>query len=319
MKIRKLLLAALAAIMMLSALPLNALAEAPATPEFGAVTGTVTAVETETREDGTTVTKIAIAYGEGAEAVFIADADTFQAAGENAQAGDTVTGYYDATRPMILIYPAQYQLVAVAVNPPEDAWIKVDRFSGDPLVSSDGELQPNLPGDTKILSRDGSDYAGELDGAVLAVYYSVATASMPAQTNPTEIVVLAEPEINYADVFDLTGAPILVEGEKIDSPDAFWSENNAVMVAVKPIAEALGMTYTFDEATGLVTVDKFSFTVGQDGYALGKMAPTLLGDAPVLLDGTVYVPLNFFTEVAGMSNAYFFEGQIDIDNGEKMQ
>lgn len=319
MTIRKLLLAALAAIMMLSALPLGALAETPATPEFSAVTGSVTAVETEDREDGTTVTRIAIAYGEDAEAVLISDADTFQAAGENAQLGDTVTGYYDATRPMILIYPAQYQLVAVAVNPSEDASITVDRFSGDPLISSDGGLQLNLSGETKILSRDGSDYVGALDGAVLAVYYTITTRSIPAQTSPSKIVVLAEPEINYADVFELTGAPILVEGKKIDSPDAFWSENNAVMVAVKPIAEALGMTYAFDEATGLVTADKFSFTVGQDGYALGKMAPILLGDAPVVVDGHVYVPLNFFTEVAGVNNAYFFEGQIDIDNGEKMQ
>ena len=169
MKIRKLLLAALAAIMLLSALPLGALAETPATPEFGAVTGTVTMVETETREDGATTTKISVVYGEGAEAVLIVNADTFQAACKNAQVGDTVTGYYDATRPMILIYPAQYQLVAVAVNQPEDETITVDRFSGDPLVSSDGELQLNLPGETKILSRDGSDYTGYLDGAVLAV------------------------------------------------------------------------------------------------------------------------------------------------------
>lgn len=319
MKIRKLLLAALAAILTLPALPLGALAETPTAPEFNAVTGTVTSVETETHEDGATVSKIAITYGEGAEAVLIVDADTFHAAGDNAQVGDTVTGYYDATRPMIMIYPPQYQLVAVAVNPPENAWIAVDRFSGEPLLSSDGKLQMNLSGETSILFRGETEYTGDLNGAVLAVYYSVATASMPAQISPSKVVVLAEPKINYADVFDLTGAPILVEGRKIDSPDAFWSENNAVMVAVKPIAEALGMSYSFDEATGLVTVDKFSFTVGQDGYALGKMAPRLLGDAPVLVNGAVYVPLNFFTEVAGISNAYYFEGQIDIDNGEKMQ
>lgn len=319
MKIRRLLLAALAAVLTLTVLPLGALAESPLTPEFNAITGTVTSVETETREDGTTVSKITISYGDGAEAVLIVDADTFHAAGDNAQVGDTVTGYYDATRPMIMIYPPQYQLVAVAVNPPEDASITVDRFSGDPLLSSDGRLQLNLSGETKILYRDGTEYTGDLDGAVLAVYYAATTRSILAQTSPSRAVVLAEPEIRYADVFDLTGAPILVEGEKIDAPDAFWSDNNAVMVAVKPIAEALGMSYAFDEATGLVTVDKISFTVGQDGFALGRMAPKLLGDAPVLVDGTVYVPLNFFTEIAGINNAYYFEGQIDIDNGEKMQ
>jgi hypothetical protein len=44
----------------------------------------------------------------------------------------------------------------------------------------------------------------------------------------------------------------------------------------------------------------------------GKNAPELTGER-------TFVPLNFFKQVTMMNNAYVFEAQIVIDNGEVME
>jgi len=88
----------------------------------------------------------------------------------------------------------QIRLTAIAVNPPEGESILADRFSGDPLVGSGGALRLNPAEGVEIASADGSAYAGSLDGAVLVVYYSATTRSIPPETTPRKVVVLAGPE-----------------------------------------------------------------------------------------------------------------------------
>jgi hypothetical protein len=50
-----------------------------------------------------------------------------------------------------------------------------------------------------------------------------------------------------------------------------------------------------------------------------KMAPIQLGTAPAIVEGKTFVPLSFFKEVTRLNNAYVFESQIVIDNGERME
>jgi hypothetical protein len=54
-------------------------------------------------------------------------------------------------------------------------------------------------------------------------------------------------------------------------------------------------------------------------YRAGSQAPVSLGAPAMIIDDRAHVPLSFFTEAAGFSNAYFFEGQIDINNLEPMR
>ncbi|MCC5912250.1 MAG: hypothetical protein JJT76_17685 [Clostridiaceae bacterium] len=49
-----------------------------------------------------------------------------------------------------------------------------------------------------------------------------------------------------------------------------------------------------------------------------KITPTQLRTAPELVKGETFVPLNIFREVVGMNNAYEFEAQTVIDDGEIM-
>lgn len=102
--------------------------------------------------------------------------------------GDEVTGYYDGDAPAPLIYPPQYQaLVMVRENP---NWhVKVDYFNAD-LVSSDGQLKINISPTTPMILTNGQPFTGNPADRNLIVIYGPATKSIPAQTDPYQIIVL---------------------------------------------------------------------------------------------------------------------------------
>ncbi len=233
--------------------------------------------------------------------------------------GSVITGYYEADAPMIMIYPPQYNAQVVIVES-DDKSVKVDIFDKD-LVSSDNFLKLNIFDSTEIVSQDGSAFEGELAGRKLVVTYDITTRSIPAQTNPIKIVVLFEKEVPGDDVIgDISSMDIIVDNQKIEGPAAYTNEQNVVMVPLRAISEALGFNVSWNNELRSVAIGKtMTLKIGEDNYIFAKMAQIKLGTAPVIIEGRTFVPLNFFREVAQMNNAYVFEGQIVINNGEKME
>lgn len=127
---------------------------------------------------------------EGREANIIVSKDTYIVNNENIGIGSVITGFYDANKPMIMIYPPQYNAEVVAVFSKHQN-IKVDRFDKN-LVSSDKSLKLNISKDTKIITEDGKTFKGNLSNKKLVVVYGVSTKSIPAQTAPTQIIVLSK-------------------------------------------------------------------------------------------------------------------------------
>lgn len=130
---------------------------------------------------------------EGLEANIILSRDTFIVDNVQFKEGDNITIFYDATKPMILIYPPQYN-AEVAVLTPEDQFVKYDFFNQD-LVSSDGTLKILISEDTPVFSKDGSAYKGNLGNQKLVVFYTRSTKSIPAQTSPDRVIVVSETSI----------------------------------------------------------------------------------------------------------------------------
>lgn len=296
--------------------------------QFQSFTGKVTDIRVP--EDNTDRTYISV-EGEGEQlGTILITKDTYIVSQDAIKIGDTITGYYNGNAPMIMIYPPQYNAEVVVVNETEEN-IKVDIFDKD-LVSSDNFLKLNISDETKIILENGEAFDGELANRKLVVSYTVSTKSIPAQTTPSQVVVLFEDieppifeiddnDIDYSDIMgDVSKMDIVVEDKKITAPSAYLNENGTVMVPVRAIAEALGSEVKWDDELRSVTIDKgISFTLGKDYYVYMKTAPIELGDTPELVDGHTFVPLSFFREVMKVNNAYVFEGQIDINNGEKMQ
>ncbi|WP_026475782.1 copper amine oxidase N-terminal domain-containing protein [Alkaliphilus transvaalensis] len=262
------------------------------------------------------------------------------------EVGAIITGYYDVNKPMLMIYPPQYNIEAVHVEGAADEMIniKVDLFNED-LVSADHSLKIMPSDETVIITQDGNVYEGELINRHLAVVYGISTKSLPAQTAPTKIIVLTEEEvelenegvelIDYPDsselirddiayenhipiMGDVSKMDYIVENNEIILPSAYIKDESTVMVPLRGIAEELGLDVKWDPATKSITVGSdINLSIGGQYTSNGAIVD--LGTAPELLDGTTYVPLSFFRKVAHFNNAYVFEGQIVIDNGEKME
>ncbi|QGU96306.1 hypothetical protein GOM49_15460 [Clostridium bovifaecis] len=111
------------------------------------------------------------------------------------EVGARITGYYDATRPMIMIYPPQYTAEVVVIGDIKES-VKVDLFNEN-LVSVDSQLKIKVYNDTEVITQDGKKYEGKLTNKNLVVIYDIATKSIPAQTAPIKVIVLNK-EANIA-------------------------------------------------------------------------------------------------------------------------
>lgn len=254
---------------------------------------------------------------------FVVDEKTVMLTENELKAGAAVTGYYLGNRPAIMIYPPQMHAEALAVYLPEGQNLKVALFDAE-VVSDDGQLKLNIGADTKIELKDGA--AAPVDTVLanrgLAVFYTISTRSIPAQTTPQRIVILDEakeeqstppPEESVVD-----GMPVSVENVLlVGAPPVYIHNSGAVMIPLRAVAEALGYEVSWN--SGIVSLNgEAALAIGQSTYTFDDM-PIKLVTAAELHQGNTYVPLNFFREVLGLNNAYVLEKQVFIDNGEKME
>lgn len=95
---------------------------------------------------------------------------------------------------------------------------------------------------------------------------------------------------------------IMVNGKAVTSDVTPCIQNDRVMVPYRFIAEALGSTVTWDEATKKVTAVKETSTVelyvGQ-GCIMVNGAQKAIDVAPVIKDGRTMIPLRAFSEALG--------------------
>lgn len=104
--------------------------------------------------------------------------------------GDTVTGFYDTSMAAPAIYPPQFRAVVMARDVPGQS-VKVDYFN-DQLLSGDGTLKLNLAPSTRVLIQNGQAFTGTPANRDLIVVYGPTTRSIPAQTTPSQIIVICE-------------------------------------------------------------------------------------------------------------------------------
>ena len=278
-------------------------------PSFNSFTGTVKKISDSESVKG--LKYVSLENAEGQEANLVISDSTFIVNDAKIVIGSVITGFYDANAPMILIYPPQYNTEVVYVAGSENQNIKVDRFN-DELVSSDNELKLNISKDTQIVLQDGTAYEGKLANKKLVVFYTVTTRSIPAQTNPSKVVVLFDKAADA--VQDLTGEDksdvnpdslsVVVNNSSVEAPAAYTNDQGVIMVPLRAIAEALKFDVMWDAKSKKAMVGKVaSATIGQDYYTYMKTAPIKLGTAPEIVKGRTFVPISFFKEVMRMNTA----------------
>ncbi|MFS0726905.1 copper amine oxidase N-terminal domain-containing protein [Paenibacillus sp. 1P07SE] len=308
---------------------------------YQAVYGVVTKVEPYRDIPDTLLVSLEVEDGETVN--FVVNEKTFLVDDLEPAVGQQLVGFYDTAKPVIMIYPPQYGAEVLA-EVQEDVNYMTDRFNSD-LLSADGTLKLNVTDETEIVNEDGTPFEGELGNRVLLVTYTIATLSLPAQTTPTHIVVLEpdevtapptdidvdeplgsddealEPAVPISDVIgDVSGHDLVVGDLIIDAPAAYLDEQDNVMVPLRAIVESLGLELKWNAADKSIVIDEdISLKIGENRYGNSANDAIELGAAPVIVEGNTYVPLSFFKEVAGLNNAYVFEGQIVINNNDPIE
>ncbi len=121
---------------------------------------------------------------------FIVTPSTYFINQANISRGMSITVFYDADAPAVLIYPPRFQAVVVAPNTLNKN-VKVDYFDSN-LLSQDKALQLNIDSNTQILLENGQTFTASPANHYLIVIYTASTRSIPAQTTPETIIVLCQ-------------------------------------------------------------------------------------------------------------------------------
>ena len=284
-------------------------------PYYNSFTGTV---EEITKVDDVT-TKVYLKNKDDLEAYFTLSENTYYADGVKIEKGLEFTGYYEAGKPMIMIYPPQYT-IDIITPAYKEGFVKVDKFDSN-LLSKDKQLKLNISEETEIVWENNTqinwfakptieDLEAVLGNRQMIVYYDFMTKSLPAQTTPSKIIVLSQ---QIKDKIN-----IIVEDVIIDAPNAYINEAGNVMVPVRATSEALGyeVSWNNDEKTVQIGSD-ISFKISETNYSAAGTLITL-EEASVLKDSRTFVPLNFFKEVVKINVVSYIEDNIILHSERPM-
>ncbi len=274
--------------------------EQQAQPVFVKVTGKVENVDV--RDNATYYT---VVEGEQTNIVVVdKDSLVFDNMGKEVklQKGDKVSAYSYAKKPMLAIYPPQYNPEVIIVEKDNMGSVEVDYFDKN-LIDTDNYLKLNVGEDTKIESVSGKELkASDLEEQHLVVFYTIATMSIPAQTPPSKVIVLDNIEKEEPVEVDPvpTPEPTPDNGaiEEIIQKD-FYEVEGTKMVPLRLIVEKLGFEVEVTPKGAIISKGAVSYTItrGQKEYGYNK-AIRQFDVAPALLEsGKTYVPVEFFEEL----------------------
>jgi len=308
----------------------------PRIPYYLSVSGTVVSVDEfeggVAQQDGWF--RVGIEDEDGNPTMLIINDRTYFPFDDEAEVGDDVIGFYQADMPAPMIFPPQYNAAVLVSGMPEGQNVKVDRFSSwddndeDYLIGRGGMFAFRVDESTEIITADGLEYDGAIEGRRLVVIYGISTRSIPELATATTVIALFEDAVTLPEplpdyIMDVSLMPIIVEGTQLSAPAAFMAEDGVtIMVPLRAIAESLGFTVGWDGDSRAVTLDgAIRLVIGQSSYQMSDSESGIIAGAPapVIVDDLTYVPLQFFTSIAGMNNAFSFEGQIEINNDEIME
>ncbi|MEY9974966.1 hypothetical protein ABH966_005383 [Lysinibacillus sp. RC46] len=265
-------------------------------PIFIKIAGTIENVEK--REDSTYYT----VKEEENTNVFVVNDDTlvFDNTGKEVklQKGDKVTASTYANKPMLMIYPPQYNPEVIIVETKEMGTVEVDLFNKE-LVNTDNTLKLNVGKETELLSLSGKKVKAEdLAEQHLLVFYTIATMSIPAQTPPSKVVVLDTIAQEPGEVDPGEVDPSKAAVQEIINKD-FYEVEGTKMVPLRLIAEELGFKVESTGNGAIISKGALSYTITRDQKEYGyNKALRHFEVAPALLEPTkTYVPVEFVEEL----------------------
>ena len=211
------------------------------------------------------------------------DTATIQAL-DKIEKGQKIRGFYRKDMPMILIYPPVINPEFITISSEDTKNFVKHSYFDESLTSIDNNLKLNISDASVLIDKHGKSVDIEkLKNKDLVVVYDVSTKSIPAQTNPKQVIMLEK---------DADEMPVKDEAlEKII--DSGYMANGVNMIRLKQVADHFGYETAWDNATKTVTLRKenssFTVTIGQQMYGYNKSLQKF-EVSPEIKDARTYVP-----------------------------
>lgn len=226
-----------------------------------------------------------------------------EASREDIEVGMEVSVIYHKSTVMALSYPPLLGPDVVILHDGAEHSTYVEYFDED-LLSADGSLVLNISDETEIVDFEGNALAKEdLYEKDLVIFYSIVMTSHPGQTTPHKVIVMPERE---------TETP---EASIVLNEEVITTDEGVIMIPLRLVAEALGFEVTWNGEEKSVEVVRgpnwSTLTIGRNVYNFAKML-VKLEIAPVIVDGSTYVPLSFAEQVLQANVEIYENGSVII-------
>lgn len=230
---------------------------------------------------------------------------------DNLKLGQKVIVAYPVVTPQTASLPPQITPEVLLLDDTEgERAAKVDYFDENGL-SSDAALKLNLNEETDMIDLAGNKLStSDTEGQNLLVFYSITTRSEPPQTPPDKVVYLDVKPREQAAAEEASGEP--QEQAEIPEPEAprngadilaalnVYEYEGLRVVKLRDVAELLGYSVSWDDATKLVTLMKnpyyFILGIGQMEFACNDQL-YYFDAAPFLVDDYTYVEERFVEDL----------------------
>jgi hypothetical protein len=226
-----------------------------------------------------------------------------EASRDDIEVGMEVSVIYHKSTVMALSYPPLLGPDVVVLHDGAEHSTYVEYFD-DELLSADGSLVLNISDETEIVDFEGNALTKEdLYEKDLVIFYSIVMTSHPGQTTPHKVIVMPEREVETPE------ASIVLTEEVITTDEGIR------MIPLRLVAEALGFEVTWNGEEKSVEVVRgpnwSTLTIGRNVYNFAKML-VKLETAPVIVDGSTYVPLSFAEQVLQANVEIYENGSVII-------
>lgn len=222
--------------------------------------------------------------------------------------GMNVTVVLDKNTPMTMsIPPMCSQQVAILVNS-DNKQVEVGYFD-ETLTNEANTLKLNVSEDTVIQNNKGEKKVftqEDIKNQDAIVVYTASTRSIPAQTNPEYVMILASDNKEVEEALEVTEPAVEItelavandEVKEVKAAPVSTSEEG--YMPVRELATTLGYKLEWDQKAKTVTLTKENVTiqlvVGKTQYTNNKETLTMK-DAVKLENNTVYVPKSLVNEL----------------------
>lgn len=159
--------------------------------------------------------------------------------------------------------------------------------------------------DFKGIGEEQSFYVENNEAVIVFQKYSIA----PGYVGSPEFRIALDDANTSEDAGSSDALVISLNGKQKAVTALTGEGNKAAMLPLREVAEALGFKIKWNaqqRSAELTTVDssfKTTIATGKDTYSVNQKAQSL-GAAPTLIEGKLYVPVRFFSEVIGASVSF---------------